>query len=222
LPDKGENEGGGEIVKRGSLKLKLAGLPEGAYKIELKANDDIITEKIVSKQRRLSFINKLWLAKRGDSEIVLYTDSKEIKAQTVNPKSLQTIKVGNNELAMDETYRQFAIKLPSGRAAKTIELERGDVILAGDGVFSFKKDGLINPKFKKVDANLDVDRDGVNYILANYEIPRNEGEWKIARAEFDLTRAYRENGKYGFLISVPGLRADDEIDDYVEIRGNQG
>jgi len=239
LDDNGESENSGELIGRGKLKFKLANLPEGAYKIELRANDDIITKNIITKQKKLAFMNKLWLADGGNSGIVLYTDSREIRAQTINPGSLQTIKAGDGELVMDETYKQFKMNVSlrdnkdnTGVAAgaklsfNEITLEKDDVILAGDGVFSFGEDSLINPKIKKVDANLNVDADGINYVLANYRIPRNGGEpalsrsngWKVARAEFDLTKAYSEDNKYGFLISIPGLSADDEVDDYVEIK----
>jgi len=66
---------------------------------------------------------------------------------------------------------------------------------------------------------LDVNKDGINYVLANYRIPSDDGEWKTAEVEFDLTKAYSEDGKYSFLISIPGLRADDGVDDYIEIGG---
>jgi hypothetical protein len=223
LNDDGISETGGKITNRGEIKLKLTNLPEGVYKIELRANDDIITKNIITKQKKLAFINKLWLARGNNSQIILYTDSREIKAQTINPGSLQTIKVSDSELVIDETYKQFSVDVEADAtelsSVASIALEKDDVILAGDGVFSFKEDSLINPKLKKVDANLDVDRGGVNYILANYRIPQDEGEWKVARAEFDLTKAYSEDGKYSFLISIPGLRADDEIDDSIEIGG---
>ena len=182
----------------------------------------VITKNIITKQQKLAFINKLWLADGGNSNIVLYTDSREIRAQTVNPGSLQTIEAGGSELVIGETYKQFSVEVgeePSSEASElsSVVLEKDDVILAGDGVFSFSESGFIDPKFKKVDANLDVNKDGINYVLANYKIPQDDGEWKIAQVEFDLKKAYSENGKYGFLISIPGLRADDGIDDYVEI-----
>ncbi len=37
------------------------------------------------------------------------------------------------------------------------------------------------------------------------------------RVEFDLRGAYREDGKYTFLISAPGLNPNDALDDYLEI-----
>ncbi|MCK4553984.1 hypothetical protein KAU19_03405, partial [Candidatus Parcubacteria bacterium] len=161
------------------------------------------------------FINKLWLADSGNNDINLYTDSKLINAQTVNPGSLHTVRVGEGELKIEQTYKQFSAMVSSTTTKLT--LEKDDIILSGNGVFSFSKDSLINPNFKKVDSYLDVDQGGINYILAKYDLPKEDDGWKIASAEFDLTKAYREDNKYSFLISIPGLRADDDIDDYIEI-----
>lgn len=207
------NDSGKESATR-RLSLKAANLPEGVYKVELRANDDVITEEITTKQSKLSFAAKIRLAGAGAKNIGLFTDSNEISAQTVNPGSLQKIKIGDNELDINQTYKQFNIE--TGQGVKEIKLEKDDVILAGDGVFGFSEEALINPAFKKVDGKLDIN--SVNYILAKYEMPAEENGWKIAQAEFDLSGAYREQGRYNFLISIPGLRADDEIKDWVEVR----
>ncbi len=207
LDDDGITDDNNEISSQSEVKIKLANLPEGVYKIEIKANDDIITKKIITKQSKLSFINKIWLIDAPDQDISLYSDSLSLQAQTINPASLQTIKVGDSELEIGETYKLFSIIVGSG--IKEIKLVHDDIILSGDGVFSFSQDALINPQFKKVSANLNINEEGINYVLARYVIPESKGEWKIAQAEFNLTKAYQEDNKYSFLISIPGLRADD-------------
>lgn len=197
------------------LKLSIPGLAEGDYKIELKVNDDIITKNITTKQQKLSFLNKIWLADGGGQNISLYTDGKTISAQTINPARLQDIKIGDKKLAIDKTYKQFNADIGGG--VKKIELENDDVIIAGDGVFSFASSSLINPAFKKIDGNTDIDDEGVSYVLANYKKPREEDGWKTAEADFNISNAYREKGEYNFLISIPGLRTDDGIEDNLEI-----
>lgn len=225
IDDDGILTDNGEKTERGELRQKLASLPEGVYKIELKVNDDIITKEIIAKQQKLSFVNKIWLSDARRNDITLFTDSTAISAQTINPGRLQTIKVGERDLKLAETYRQFEVKSPG--AISEIKLEKDDIILAGNGVFSFNKDSLINPEFKKVDESFDADKQGVNYILAEYEKPIEVDGWKMASAEFDLTGAYRElfyprqlsgAGKYNFIISIPGLKAEDDIEDSVEIK----
>ncbi|MCK4554646.1 hypothetical protein KAU19_06855 [Candidatus Parcubacteria bacterium] len=237
LDDDGITDDSGALADERSVEFHLANLPEGVYKIELRVNDDIITKSITTKQQKMAFINKLWLADGGNNDINLYTDSKLINAQTVNPGSLQTIKIISSApsaaaalgaINIDQTYKQFSATVSSSTTKLT--LEKDDMILSGSGVFSFSRDSLINPNFKKVDSYLDIDNNGINYVLAKYDLPMEENAtpnlpkgnsggqgWKIAFAEFDLTKAYREDNKYSFLISIPGLRADDDMDDWIEI-----
>ena len=208
-----------------TIEFKLPNMPEGAYKIELRASDDILTKKITTKQSKLSFLNKIRIANENKSNINLFTDSKKIQALTTNPGKLQKITIGKAELNLDETYKQYSLRTVDGLS--NIALAHDDIILSGDGIFSFNKDSVINTSFQKVDENLDVDAHGVNYILARYNIPQEVNTWKVATIDFDLEKAYLEKGKflqgflgggkYNFLISVPELSAEDEIDDSIEI-----
>jgi len=231
LDDDGIATDNNEATERGEIKLRLANLPEGAYKIEARVNDDIITKSIISEQQKLAFVNKIWLAQGSGSKLSLYTDSREINAQTINPASLQTIKITDakknkaetNLLKLGQTYKLHSIKVEP--FLSQIKIDKDDVILSGDGVFSFSEDSLINPNFKKVKASLDIDQEGINYILARYTLPGRADGWEIAQAEFNLGKAYQEfysnklvgATQYSFLISIPGLKADDGIDEGIEI-----
>jgi hypothetical protein len=190
------------------LEFDLAGLPAGVYKIELRAGSDIITRSIETAQKKLSFANRIWIFdEMRPTEI--FTDSYDMNFQTQDPGSLHTVKVGDDKLEIVETYKQYGFKA-SGSPTKII-FERSNFILAGDGVFYFNKDSLVNPKLKRVNSIPDLKKHGIDYVLADYKIPSVSGEWREAVLEFDLGTAYRENGKYSFLISVPGLRAEDNV-----------
>lgn len=215
LADDGIRIDSGEAGEARTLNLKTANLPEGVYKIELRANDDIVTEKIITNQSKIAFLNKIWLADESKKDFSIFTDGQLINAQTINPVSLQMIKIGDEELAIDQTYKQFSRQVDNG--SREIKISQGDIILSGNGVFSFSPENLINPNFKKVDENFSLKAEGTNYILANYIIPKERDGWKISTAKFDLDNAYREWNKNGFIISVPGLKADDDTDNYVEI-----
>ncbi|MFH1822123.1 MAG: hypothetical protein ABH830_00295, partial [Patescibacteria group bacterium] len=180
-----------------------------------KVNDDIITKEINTSQNKIAFINKLWLADAGEKNIILYTDGSQINAETINPAKLQTIKFTGGELIIEETYKLFSNELTS--TTTDLILEKDDMIISGNGVFSFSKNSLINPSLKKIGPDTDFSNSPLNYILANYQTPREEEDWQIAEAEFDLTSAYREFYKYSFIISIPGLKIDDEINDWLEI-----
>ena len=194
--------------------IKLPGLTEGVYRLSITANNDIITKKITSSQSYLVLINKVWLA-GGSLVKVLYTDSRQVSAETINPASLGQIKVGAGVINLNQTYRQFSVvpgkdedSETSDLTSKTkIELDKDDIMISGDGLFSLTPD-FFSPGFKKVNENSDINGEGINYILTSYESPITTDGWQTATAEFDLTRAYQENGKYQFLISLPGLKLE--------------
>ena len=208
--------------------FKIADLPEGAYRISFTANDDIVTRAIISRQSQFALINKVWLAGDNKKNLVLYTNSRQVSAQTANPASLGKIRIGQGVMDLNKTYQQFSLKIAglsasqpdSGLVATSnraddaiggarIELAKDDIIISGDGVFSLDQAGLIDPRYKNVDKNIDVNQEKINYILTNYKSPSGSAEWQTATVDFDLTKAYQENGKYQFLISVPGLKAEE-------------
>lgn len=202
------------------INFEIADLGTGVYKLELKANDDIVTKKITTKQSKLSFVNGIRLHDAGDRNLTIFTDSKKIQSKTIYPNSLQAIKVGESELLLTETYKQFEAVISKSSSTDKyakIVLEKDGVYLNGNGVFGFTADALINPSIKKMDANVDVKNDGIEYVLARYQAPIVKDGWKEVSVPVDLQYAYREKGKYSFLVSIPGLKADDDIDDGIVI-----
>jgi hypothetical protein len=217
-----------------NLKLFLANLPEGVYKISLRANDDIITRTIKTPQSKIVFINKIALADAPEVSCGrnIFTDSRALQFQTILSDRLGEVKIieipllGGNEgedlnatgtlVKISETYKQFSTKeiLPD---FSEIIMPSDGITVAGDGLFAFSQEAFFVPEIKKVDANFDADREGVDYIIANYTPPTQEGEWKIATADFDITNAYKEFNKHSFLISVPGLLVEDGEASGVEI-----
>lgn len=192
------------------VSLHRANLPAGVYKVEFKASDDIVTTSLSTTQSKLSFINRLWLAQADQSDIVLYSDSRAISLQTLNPASLQTATVNDQALKLPATYQQFT--LVDRQSVKTIALARGDVVISGPGVFSFSPSGLINPGSQTIDNYWQLS-DQINYIVANYQSPRQAGSWQTASLEFDLSQADWQDQAYSFILSVPGLKLEDDLAD---------
>jgi len=220
LEDDGNRSDDGFENEIRKLNFTVFDLETGVYKLELKANDDIVTEKIVTKQNKLAFVNGVRLHDVGNSDITIFTDSKKIQSKTIYPSSLQTIKIGNFELQLTETYKQFetsVVRATSTDELTKILLEKDGVFLNGNGVFSYTTESLINPSIKKIDNNIDVRNDGIEYVLARYQAPIVEDDWKTASVAVDLSSAYREKQRYSFLVSIPGLKTDDGIDDGIII-----
>ena len=207
----------GRISQNNGFQFKLANLPEGAYKIEVKANNDIITKTIKSRHKKMAFIHKIELFNAGSQDIKFYTDSNSIQAITIFPESLQTVKINKNNLDINETYKQFEILIDNNSTSSEILLQKDGLTLSGDGVFAFSQYSLINPKIKKADYNLDVDEFGIDYIIAKYKSPKKSGEWSVAEVEIDLAQAYRENNKSSFIISAPALKQEDNKELYFDL-----
>ena len=135
--------------------IKINDLAEAVYRVSLTANDDIITKRITTRQSLFSLINKFWLFKSDNSKISLNTNSRVVSAQTTNPASLGIIKVGNSAINLNKTYTQFSVKIDNSASSllksspanfnqqtsglAEIELSNDDVIISGDGVFSFNQ-----------------------------------------------------------------------------------
>jgi hypothetical protein len=221
------------------LKINLANLPEGVYKIGVRADNDIITRTITTAQSKMAFVNKINLADTPEVSCGrnLITDSRKIQAQTVYADKLQTIniegvevteksplgrgaepgeagrvsgqdKFSSTTLSITELFTQFSTQGDLPKMSYLI-LQNDGVAISGDGLFSFSESQFFNPIIRKVDANFDADKEGINYVLANYTPPTRDGEWMISTAEFDLQNVYKQWNKHSFLISVPGLRAED-------------
>ena len=218
LPDENQAPTGGQPENR-AMALKRNS-PAGVYKVDLKVSDDIVINKIESSSNKLSFINKIWPVS-GKGNLILFTDVNNLQAQTSSPASLQTINFAGRPSALSETYKQFDFSAPEGTSAagavKEIRLAKDDVVLAGNGVFSFSPDSLFDPDFPKIDRYFSPAA-GAKYIIADYQTPIIKDGLKTAQVKFNLSDAYRENGKYTFLISVPGLEVSAGADNYLEIK----
>jgi hypothetical protein len=200
----------------GGLHLELTILTPGFYKMEVATTDDIITTQILSSQKIISFINRLWLAESINTNLItLYTDAGEVTASTLNPAALQKILINHDVLNLSETYRQFS--LPADELVNKIQLAQSDVIFSGVGVFSFSPASLYNPNYRKLSRNQNLEN--IHYIITTYQPqPYTADEWQTKTLHFNLKNAFRHEHNYNFIFSIPGLIAEDGTDDYVEIK----
>jgi len=197
-----------------SLSVEEKDLPAGVYKLEIKATDDTIIKKISSSIGRVSFARKIWPV--SENGLTLYTDSPYLQVKALSPASLQAIRFAGEEFSLSEPYKQQLFKSRQASGRNLVALEKGDIILENSGVFAFSSENLFNPSWPKVDHFFSVNNP-YQYIIADYEPPLEDEGWKTAKAEFDISTAYRQDGKYSFMISIPGLSADDSRADNLEI-----
>ena len=203
-----DNSGGDGtgVVRNFSVPLSYLAISSSTdlYKLEIKAGDDIVTKKINQAPSALNIIGKIHPVTVSSLPLSFWTDSSFIKLTTNNPASRQEISYGNKSFSLQAPYQQF--EFSSNEAGlKKVTLNKDDVILENDSVFSFTPDSFFNPDFKKVDEHFVLASD-TTYILANYNNPKDLGNnLKQASVILNTQEAYREQGKYSFMISVPGL-----------------
>lgn len=214
LADENSNPLGGQEENK-SLLLEEKNLSPGLYKVEIKISDDTVIKSIQSSLDRFVFSGRIWPVSSGRA-LNIYTDSSYLQVKAFVPASVQDISFGGETFALSEPYKQFNFKVNGGSPVKEIKLTKDDIILETGGVFSFSRNMMFNPLLPKVDRFFSLDN-GVNYVLADYQAPQTKDGLISASAEFNLIGVYREKGKYNFMISVPGLKNDDGLDDYLEI-----
>jgi len=204
------------VAEQKKLSLSASNLKPGVYKAEIKISDDMVIKKIQSSVDRLSFINKVWPVS-ASGNLILYTDATYLLAKAFTPASLQTINFGGQDFSLNEPYQQFEFVAPVvSRSLQTIKLTKDDVILENNGLFSWSQSSFFDPTLKKVDNHFILGQ--TKYILADYQTPTIRDGWKTATAAFSLIASDRENGKYSFLLSIPGLKAASGDRDYLEIK----
>lgn len=189
------------------LRLATDKIPVGVYRLEYKANNDIITTQIKTQQSKLAFSGAVWLAETGQSTVNLYTDSAEINLQTINPRSLQTINFANQPFTLAETYKQYDFSINRfDSKIKIVSLKHGDLKIASNSLLAFSEADFFNPLLRQLPRKASDTNLGTDFILANYQPAKRlaNGDWE-STLEFDLSGAYREKNKYSFMLSAPQL-----------------
>jgi hypothetical protein len=213
LPDLNNDLASGREENK-SLSLSSGNIPAGIYKLEIKISDDTVIKRIKSSTNRLVFIHKLWPVSWG-KDIEIFTDAYYLQAKALGPASCQEFFFNGEKFNIDVPYEQKSFYLKNAGNLNKIELSEDDVILENNAIFAFSEKNFFNPMIKKVDPYFQLSSD-IKYIISNYETPKIKTAGFLEKTlEFDLRGAYRERGKYNFIISIPGLKPEEGS--YVEI-----
>jgi len=209
LPDDGDKNDDGKISEIRNIGIKIPNLSRGVYKVEVKTNDDLVSQNIKTTQSKLAFISHLWLYNPSSQNVNLWTDGAVIKAKANDPAGVGKIALNDDYLAIPETYKQYSKSFVNPREINNIIVSRPETVIETSGVLAFSPESLFNPDIKKIESNTDLS--GLKYIIANYNSPVSLGIWKKAEVEMDISDVYRENGQTNFIISIPGLLAENNI-----------
>ncbi|MEI7619973.1 MAG: hypothetical protein WCJ57_00175 [Candidatus Falkowbacteria bacterium] len=209
LPDDGNKNDDAKIGETRNISINIPDLAKGVYKVEVKINDDLVSQNIKTTQSKLSFISRVWVYNRSSASINIFTSGAFVKAKVNDPSGVGVITLNNEYLDILETYKQVTADFNNPQKVNNITVFRPETVLETSGVFAFSGDSLFNPDIKKIDSS--TDSNGIKYIVAGYSAPVSLGIWKKANVEMDISDVYREKGQTNFMISIPGLLAENKI-----------
>lgn len=212
----------GRVVAEGQTmennqEISLSGniTESGLFKVDINIDEQSLITTWRSSSDRLVFINRLW-AVSGAANRPLFTDAAYLQLKAYETESLGGLMFAGQEFLVDESYRQFNFlasqdEIEADLVNREIILSKDNLVLESRGVFALSDSSLFNPDFKAVDRFSATDKN-IKYIIAKYRAPLSVSDsfsdLKITQTEFNLQNAWRDQGRYNFLISVPGLGAD--------------
>ncbi|MCD6471068.1 hypothetical protein J7K86_00875 [bacterium] len=190
--------------------INLPDMEEGVYRIDLinlSQGNDYLINKIVTKQHLLVFGQKVFCAKPEPFNV--YTGQGVAEASTLHSSAFQDVEINDSDkISVDERNKKFRIDL--NKEINKIYSPKGDLIIRGDGYFSFFPDSYFNPRpYNTVEFSNDVDLDNIDYIIANYEYPREVNNWLEQEVSFDLTKTQIIDNTLNFVLEAPGLKASN-------------
>jgi len=197
-------------------------LTPGVYKIEFKVPADIFIRKIRTKQQKLVIVNTAFLGdevgyKDTEQPTDLWTNSNYIVAETFHADGTQELRANNELMPVSESHKEFYKEFPISAELNNVYSPQGDIKITGNGLFAWSRDLYFNPYPIKLDANSDLDRQGINYLLTEYKNAVAQGGWCYNEQTFDLERVPTESGTIKFSISAPGVARRQALPAIAEI-----
>lgn len=193
-----EDDGEAAATAHGSslrhAALVVSALPEGVYKVILKADRDIFFRTLTTRQQYMTFVGPMFVGDdvgyRQDSQAVsLFTDGKHLSFETYHADAVQKVQIGSDELLMPEAQVRYDHEV-SDAGLVAVSAEAGDFLMMSDGKVAFTRSQFFSPDPVKLSAQTNLDDLGINFIIAEYSPPKKDGDWLKSSAVFDLSTVY--------------------------------
>jgi len=203
----GRFDGASKIL---SANLFLNNLPEGVYRVELQAEDEIFFRSIETMQQYVTFINRLYLVDSKEyldgltdlkiEPTSVYTTMGRLGFYTAHAAGLQRIGVGTSQsVNVNKTHTDFYItpkQLPV-----IVFVPQNDVKIFGRGLMALSKETYFNPEVYNLRDFAETP--DIDFLLSSYKLPKEENGWLKNKTTFTLNNAEIVNRKLRFVISVP-------------------
>ena len=198
--------------------LSLPGLPEGSYKVEIKADDQVLTKKIDTKLNKLSFINRVWFDQKNNG-FEIFSNKNNFRVKALESSCLGEIEINNKIFLIDKIFQQFNIEISKEKKnlepLTKINSDSCGFLIENNGLFSFSENSFLDPTLNKLDQYTNIEN--INFILADFSLPQKINDYYVSEININLERAVKEKDGYSFIISAPFLKNITE-DQYIEIK----
>lgn len=233
IPDDENIESNGQASETQQTSINIPDLDEGIYKIELASSDDLLISNIKTKQNKVIFGGRLFIADSPEyNESIssqtmntdFYSSGKRLVISTSHPDSLQTLLINNSPIInIDQVTKKFVLRKDEliSDGLNLINSPKSDLLIESDGYFSFSLDSFFFPipsNIHKLD--FDTKLEDTDYIIAtDYHPPAKEDSWSVATAKFNLTDLYiDDDNKVQFMLGAPGLHENEREVRIAEIK----
>ncbi|MBT3690578.1 hypothetical protein HN800_03150 [bacterium] len=199
-----------------NINFYFEGLAEGAYKIVLDCADEIFFREIKTKQKYLTFIDRLYLVDNpsySDGFIdleykptAIYSTIPRLGFYTSHKEGKQLIGINNEVIEIDETHKNYYLT-PSSMPVYMF-IPKNDIKVFGQGLMSLSDDMYFNPEIYNL-RNI-TDFSNIDYLITDYIKPTLVNGWQTGKVSFDLNNASVINRKLRFAISAPELNSLNE------------
>lgn len=201
----------GDTLPR-TIRFDVPNVTRGIYKLSWLAPDNIVWISLKSRLTKIVFLNHLSTV--GPMRVSV--DAPEFVLKTTVAEGLQTVTINNRPIRITEP--SASVSVSSVTLGETLDLSRGPVAIDGIGWYAVAPFMLFRPDPIRLQATTDFDTQGIDYVLAKYDPPAVDGDWKMARASFDATKIWRENRTWKFVFSAPKIREQNTSVEIREIR----
>lgn len=190
-----KNEGDGEFLeddgeewnsnKPGALReirVRSKAIKPGLFGLNFTASDDIFIRRIETTQGKMVWKGQLYIGDEvgyslsGKSRpLTVWSNGQGYAVRTPHPESVQKLTWKKDsmevvQLDLEEHNHQYALELPRTYAGDIVSINtpKRDLVISSDGFFALSKDTFFLPEPLSYKSNLDLDRLGINYVIARY------------------------------------------------------
>lgn len=219
IPDDGISDISNLKMTPQTEQMKIDNIEPGIYRLVLTDQSigmDVQIGKIETNQSSL-VSGSLFIV--DEKLTTLWTNSKKVTLRTPHTVGIQTVKLdGKYDLKVEKENQNFVFDLnkPESKTASAsdtntrvvhkLEIPKNDLGISGDGYFSLSQESLFNPNpVKTIDLSTVTDIDKIDYIIANYQPAKKDGEWYTVQAYFDPKDVVIDGDKLYFSLESPGL-----------------